>query len=237
MSIEDSPFHGLKVEKNPVLEVTSQEQTLQQELEQHLQHYNELPENADDLEKSRLMVDIAECYLGLDQLKESHDWALPTFQVFMKHSEWQLAVDACDILYNSNQTDALYALGNGIWLAVTFPLDPNISIQMLHHIVDETPDDSDGAAVAAMLAHYLAETRSSDSEHENLTFLTNQILTQVAKRHRGIDDKNTIQTWIKMYELDDLNKVLTKMGLILDTIVGDNWWYDREEIRARIPLN
>lgn len=237
MPNENSPFHGLKVEENPVLEVTSQEQTLQQELEQHLQHYNELSENTDVLEKSRLMLDIAECYLGLDQQKESHDWAFPTFQVFIKHSEWQLAVDACDILYNSNQSDALYALGNGIWLAVTFPLDPNISIQMLHHIVDETPDDSDGAAVAAMLAHYLAETRSSDSEHQNLTFLTNQILTQVAKRHRGIDDKNTIQTWIKMYELDDLNKVLSKMALILDAIVGDNWWYERDEIRAQIPQN
>ena len=237
MAKEDSPFYGLEVEDNPVLEVTAQEKTLQQDLEEHLQHYNELPRDCDALEKARLMLDIAECYLGLDEQLEAHDWALKTFDTFIQHSEWQLAVDACDIIYNSNQNDALHALGNGIWLAVTFPIDPVISVQMLHHIVDETPDDSDGAAVAAMLAHYLAETRARDSEHKNLTFLTNQILTQVAKRHRDINDENTIRTWIKMYELDELDKLLPKMAVILDTIVGDHWWYDRDAIRSQIPVN
>ncbi len=237
MSNETSPFANLTVEDNPVLEVTAQEQTLQQDLDQHLQHYNALTADCSALEKAKLKLDIAECYLGLDQLIESHDWALPCFQVFLEHQEWQLAVDSCDILYNSGQANALTALGNGIWLAITFPIEPNTSVQMLHHIVDETPDDSDGAAVAAMLAHYLAETRSSDKEHQNLTFLTNQILAQVAKRHRGIDDEKTIQTWIKMYELDDIQKLLPKMAIILDTIVANQWWYDRDEIRSQLPVN
>ena len=46
-----------------------------------------------------------------------------------------------------------------------------------------------------------------------------------------------MQTWIKMYELDDVSKLLPKMALILDTIVGENWWYDRDEIRSRLPIN
>ena len=237
MAREDSPFYGLEVEDNPVLEVTAQEHTLQQDLDEHLQHYNALPENCDELEKARLMLDIAECHLGLDQQVEAHDWAKKTFNVFIQHDEWQMAVDACDIIYNSKQHDSLAALGNGIWLAVTFPIDPNISVQMLHHIVDETPDDSDGAAVAAMLAHYLAETRASEADHKNLTFVTNQIISQVARRHRGIEDAKTIQTWIKMYELDELEKLLPKLALILDTIVSDNWWYERDEIRKRLPIH
>ena len=234
---QSSPFFGLEVEENPVLEVSAQEHTLQQELEQHLQHFNVLPENCDALEKARLKLDIAECYLGLDQPEDAHSWADEIFQTFIQHSEWQLAVDCCDIIYNCNQKDSLVALGNGIWLAVTFPIDPNTSIQMLHHIVDETPDDSDGAAVAAMLAHYLAETRSNEQEYKNLTFLTNQIIAQVAKRHRGISDADAIQTWIKMYELDDIQKLLAKMAVILDTIVVGNWWYDRDKIRQQIPVN
>ena len=237
MTNKDSPFYGLEVEDNPVLEVTAQENTLQQNLDQYMQHFNALAENSNELEKAKLMLDIAECHLGLDQQQESHDWAKKTFDTFIESSEWQLAVDCCDIIYNSNQDDSLVALGNGIWLAVTFPVDPNVSVQMLHHIVDETPDDSDGAAVAAMLAHYLAETRADDKEHKNLTFLTNQITAQVAKRHRGITDENTMQTWIKMYELDDVSKLLPKMAVILDAIVGKNWWYDRDEIRSQLPVN
>lgn len=234
---KSSPFYGLEVEDNPVLEVTAQENTLQQNLDQYMQHFNALTENSDAVEKAKLMLDIAECHLGLDQQKEAHDWAEKTFLTFLKNHEWQFAVDCCDIIYNSAQDDSLIALGNGIWLAVTFPVDPNVSVQMLHHIVDETPDDSDGAAVAAMLAHYLAETRSNEKDYKNLTFLTNQITAQVAKRHRGIEDESTMQTWIKMYELDDVSKLLPKMAVILDTIVGENWWYDRDEIRSQLPVN
>jgi hypothetical protein len=237
MANTDSPFHGLEVEDNPVLEVTAQEHTLQQDLDQYMSHFNALAKNSDELEKAKLMLDIAECHLGLDQQQEAHDWAEKTFLTFVDNNDWQLAVDCCDIIYNSNQNDSLIALGNGIWLAVTFPVDPNVSVQMLHHIVDETPDDSDGAAVAAMLAHYLAETRANDKDYKNLTFLTNQITAQVAKRHRNISDEATMQTWIKMYELDDVSKLLPKMALILDTIVGENWWYDRDEIRSRLPIN
>ncbi|MDJ0834044.1 MAG: hypothetical protein QNJ69_11015 [Gammaproteobacteria bacterium] len=237
MANEQSPFHGLEVEDNPVLKVSAQEQTLQQDLEQHMQHFRALPDACDEVEKAKLMLDIAECHLGLDQQAEAHDWARDSFVLFIEHDQWQSAVDACDIIYNSNQDDALVALANGIWLAVTFPIDPNVSVQLLHYIVDETPDDSDGAAVAAMLAHYLAETRSSDKDHKNLTFLSNQIIAQVAKRHRGIEDEQTLQTWIKMYELDDIEKLLPKMAVILETIVDDDWWYDRDAIRERLPIN
>lgn len=237
MTDPDSPFHNLNIADNPVLEVSAQEQTLQQDLDSHLQHYNALPLDCDAVEKAHLMLDIAECYLGLDQKPEAHDWATQTIDTFIQNHQWQFAVDACDIIYNSEQDDALIALGNGIWLAVTFPIDANISVQMLHHIVDETPDDSDGGPVAAMLAHYLAETRSNEQDRRNLTFLTNQIIAQVAKRHRGIEDQATLQTWIKMYELDDIDTLLPHMALILDTIVGDNWWYDRDFIRSQLPVN
>lgn len=237
MARDDSPFFGLQVDENPVLEVSTQEHSLQQALDEHMQHFRALPATADPLDKAQLMLDIAECHLGLDELEQAHTWAHNCFTVFIENEAWQLAVDACDIIYNCGQDDALAALGNGIWLAVSFPINASTSVQMLHHVVDETPDDSDGAAVAAMLAHYLAEVRSDEQEHRNLTFLTNQVIAQVAKRHRGIADAKTIQTWIKMYELDELEKLLPRMALILDTIVGDNWWYDRDAIRSRLPVN
>ena len=102
MANTDSPFHGLEVEDNPVLEVTAQEHTLQQNLDQYMSHFNALAENSDELEKAKLMLDIAECHLGLDQQQEAHDWAEKTFLTFVDNNDWQLAVDCCDIIYNSN---------------------------------------------------------------------------------------------------------------------------------------
>ncbi len=82
MTHKDSPFYGLEVEDNPVLEVTAQEHTLQQNLDQYMQHFNALAENSNELERAKLMLDIAECHLGLDQQQESHDWAQKTFHTY-----------------------------------------------------------------------------------------------------------------------------------------------------------
>ena len=35
---------------------------------------------------------------------------------------------------------------------VTFPIDPEITVHLLSHVIDDTPDDADGAAVAAATA-------------------------------------------------------------------------------------
>lgn len=234
---QDSLFKDLNIEENSVLEVTAQETTLEQELKEHSQHYKELPEHCEPIEKAKLELDMAECYLGLDQKAEAHSWSHQALSVFKEHKEWNSVIDACDIIYNCEEKDAIIALGNGIWLAMTFPVDPNITVNLLHHIIDETPDDSDGAAVAAMLAHYIAETRAENQEKENLTFLTTQIIAKVAERHRGIKDQSTLNTWIAMYELDDIAKLLEKLAIILDAITAKQWWYDKEAIRAELPDN
>lgn len=232
---EDSPFKNINVQDNPVLEVTAQETTLEQELKEHIQHYKELPEDCDAFEKARLELDMAECYLGLDQKKEAHSLAHQSLETFKELKKWPSVVDACDIIYNCDDKDSIIALGNGIWLAMTFPIDPNITINLLHHIIDETPDDSDGAAVAAMLAQFIAETRAEDQERENLVFLTTQIIAKVAERHRGIKDQETLNTWIAMYELNDIDKLLEKLAIILDTITAKQWWYNKDAIRAELP--
>lgn len=234
---DQSPFKNLNVKENPVIEVSAQEITLEQELSEHLNHYNELPENCLAIEKAKIELDMSECELGLDNKQSAHEWAHKSLPVFIESKDWNHVIDACDIIYNSEQKDSIIALGNAIWLAITFPIDPNITVNLLHHIIDETPDDSDGAAVAAMLAHYIAETRSKEQELENLTFLTTQIVAKVAERHRGIKDQDTLGTWIKMYELDDTAKLLERLAVILETITANQWWYDRELIRAELPVN
>ncbi|MBL7003052.1 MAG: hypothetical protein ISR69_03365 [Gammaproteobacteria bacterium] len=237
MAREDSPFHNLSIEENPVLEVTAQEVTLEQELEEHLSHYKELKSDSPAIEKAKLEIDIAECKLGLDLKKEAHEWVHKALPVMLKEKNWESVIDACDIIYNCEEKDGIIALGNAIWLAITFPVDPNITVNLLHHIIEETPDDSDGAAVAAMMAHFIAESRAQAQEKENLTFLTTQIVAKVAERHRGIKDQETLNTWIQMYELDDMPKLLEKLGIILDAITANQWWYDRDMIREELPVN
>jgi len=212
--------------------------SLQALLKEHEQHLKALPADCDPLQHARVRLDIAETLLALQRRKESWDIARDTFDVFASAEAWQDAIEACDVLFQCDQEHSLAALGNGVWLAVTFPVPAQLTVAMLQHIVDETPDTSDGAAVAAMAAHYIAGLRTEGEERDSLTFFTNQLVASVAKRHRGIENNpDMIKMWIEILGLNDVKELLARLSLMLDAITGNNWWIDRDALRARLPVN
>jgi hypothetical protein len=220
------------------IDLSESRPSLEALLKEHEQHLAALPADADPVDRARVQLDIAETLLALQRKEESWKIAREVFDTCATAEAWQDAIEACDILFQCEQEDSLAALGNGVWLSVTFPVPAQLTVAMLQHIVDETPDDSDGAAVAAMAANYIAELRSEGKDQESLTFFTRQILAGVAKRHRGIeDDPEMIKMWIEILGLNDVQELLSRLAAMLDAIVGDNWWVDRDELRARLPVN
>ncbi len=203
--------------------------SLQQEL-------RNLSNESSNLQRAQIELEIAETMIGLNRLDEAWDTARPLVELFLDDRKYELTVRACRVLYQADKDESISALGQGCWLAVTYPIDPSLTIEMLHNIVDETPDHSDGAAVAAMVAHYIAEKRGAE-EQQNLSFLTSQIIAKVAKRHRKIEDEEMIQIWIEMLELNDTDKLFPRLAQMLDVIVDNQWWFDRETLRSQLPVN
>jgi hypothetical protein len=211
---------------------------LERELAEHRAHLEALPDNAPLVHRAHVLLDIGETLIGLEHKPEAWETVRPLLGPLVEASAWQEAVEACDVLYRAEQDDSIRALGHGVWLAVTYPIKAQTTVTLLGHIVDETPEQADGAAVAAMVAHYIASLRTEEGrERDSLMFLTTQIIARVARRHRGIEDQETLDTWIEMYELNNIEKLFPRLGLILDTIVGSSWWFDRDELRARLPVN
>lgn len=196
-----------------------------------------IPDDGNPVDRARAMMDVAEPLLGLSQPADAWAHAREAFSVFIDYEQWQDAVEAADILYQCDQPDSIVALGQGIWLAVTYPVKAQSTVTLLNAVIDETPDDSDGAAVAAMAAHYIAGLRTEGEEKDSLTFLTTQMIARVAKRHRGIEDQETLNVWIEMLELNDVPELLKRLSVIVDVMVGDKWWFDRDELRARLPVH
>jgi hypothetical protein len=219
------------------IDLSESQPSLQAQLREHEQHLEALPVDCTPLERARVQLDIAETLLALQKKKDSWDIGREIFDVFAAEEAWADAIEACDVLFQCEQPDSLVALGNGIWLSITYPVPASLTVAMLQHIIDETPDDSDGAAVAAMAAHYIADMRTEGKEKESLTFFTNQLVAGVAKRHRGIEnDPDMIKMWIEILELNDVKELLSRLSAMLDTIVGDNWWVDRDALRAKLPV-
>jgi hypothetical protein len=220
------------------IDLSESRPSLQALLKEHQQHLEALPADCPPVERARVQLDIAETLLALLRKQEAWDIARETFDLCVAEAAWQDAIEACDVLFQCEQPESLAALGNGVWLAITFPVPAQLTVALLQHIIDETPDDSDGAAVAAMTAHYIADLRTEGEEHDSLTFFTNQIVAGVAKRHRGIDnDPEMIKMWIEILELNDVKQLLARLAAMLDTIVGDNWWIDRDALRDQLPVN
>ena len=207
------------------------------ELREHQQHLSALPTQASDTDRSRVELEIARAHLGLGNKDECWNIARPLLEVFIESEQFEKAVEVCELLYLSEQEDSIAALAHGCWLAVTYPVLPALTVDMLSYIVDETPDNSDGAAVASVAALYLVELRANDKEKEDLEFLAKQLVALVAKRHRNIEDEESIEIWIEMMELNNLDELFTRLGKVIDAIAGNNWWFDRELLRSRLPVN
>ncbi|OHC81444.1 MAG: hypothetical protein A2100_03655 [Sideroxydans sp. GWF2_59_14] len=190
---------------------------------------------ADPLPRARLQLDIAEILNALERKKEAWDIAREAFVTAMQQESWTDAVEACDVLFQAGQEDSLAVLGMGIWLAVTFPVDPELTVAMLIHVVEETPDDSDGAAVAAITARYVVDLRADEEQHENLCFLVDNLISMVAKRHSNVQDQAAMDKWLKRLELREPQMFLPRLAQVIDAIVGDKWWFDREVLRNRLP--
>ena len=108
---------------------------------------------------------------------------------------------------------------------------------MLTHVVDETPDDADGAAVAATTALFVADTRARDKLREDLMFFSTQILANVARRHSGVETQEQFDLWMDRLELREPEKFLIRLRNVIDVLVQDDWWFDRDALRARLPIN
>jgi hypothetical protein len=210
---------------------------LDKELKLQRQHLRELPANSSPIDRAKVNLDIATLLLALNRTNEAWELGREVFDEFIKEEYWEKAIEACDTMYQADQELSIAALGQGVWLSVTYPVNPELTVNMLHHIVDETPDHSDGGAVAAAMAHYIADIRTKGKQRDNIMFLTAQKLAEVAKRHRGIDDEDGINLWMELLELNDPSELLPRLAKIIDIMVGQHWWIDRDALRARLPVN
>lgn len=194
-----------------------------------------LPTEATTSERLKLTLD--SCYLLLDLERKDEAWniAKDCFDRALAEQLWTQAVESCDIMYQADLDSSISALAHGIWLGVTFPIEPELSVAMLQHLVDETQDKDDGAAVAAATACYLVDMRAEGDQLEELRFFTRQLLGQVAKRHSQVDDPEIFDFWVERLELDSPEKFLPRLASILNVLTIDDWWYDRDQLRDLIP--
>lgn len=215
-------------------------QFLQQELERLQGQLLRLTPANPILERAELHFRIGEVMLEIahDGMPEAA-WGLTkeAFMIYQDHQQWEDAVRCCDLLFRTGLPHAVPALGNGLWLAITYPINPEITVLMLNNLIEATPDTADGAAVAAAVAHYIVDMRLEGEKRESTLFLTSALLGKVAERHSQVDSQEKMDRWLEKLGLLDPAIFLPRMGMVIDALVDGQWWYDRDVLRSQLPVN
>jgi len=232
--IREDPAVGNADDSTDATEATGMLKRLVADLRGEL---DRLSPGAGPLRRADLLLQLGRALVRLESGAEAWATAREAFDLYMMEHAREGAAQACDILFLSEQPESLAALGMGIWLAVTYPVDPELSVALLQHVVDETPPDADGAAVAAVTAHYLVDLRAQDPQREHLLLYTNQLLATVARRHSGVDGQEAFNRWIERMELNDPTRFLPRLRNVVDVLVQDDWWFDREALQAALPTD
>ena len=196
-----------------------------------------LSPTAEALRRADLLLQLGRALVRLEDRDNAWAAAREALDLYLAEHAWEGAAQVCDILFLADQPQSLAALGQGIWLAVTYPIDPEVSVALLQRVVDETPPDSDGAAVAAVTAYYLADLRAHGPQREHLLIYANQLLTTVARRHSAVDGQLAFNRWIEDMELNDPALFLPRLRNVVDVLVQDDWWFDREALQAALPVD
>ncbi len=224
---------GSQDNKNSSIEAASEntDELLKQRLITYQDHIDELPEQTHPRDRALLELNLAETLVGLKRGEEGWKIARAAFDVFLQHQSWQDAVEALVVLYQAEQPASIVALGQAAWLAVSFPISPETSFAVMTHLIDEMPSSADGAAVTAIVGQYVVDLRATDEEHENLSFLTRNVLVKVAELHSGVKSQKELDIWRLKLELNEPERFLPRMSLVIGAIVEDNWWFDRDKLR------
>jgi hypothetical protein len=68
-------------------------------------------------------------------------------------------------------------------------------------------------------------------------FFATQLLGEVARRHSGVDGQESFDFWMQRLELREPDKFLVRLRNVVDVLVQDDWWFDREALQTRLPIN
>lgn len=188
-------------------------------------------------QRAKALLERAYILLDLDRLEDAWRAAREAFDLCIPVKDWEQAVQACDVMSQTDDPESVKALVHGVWLGVTYPIDPELSVAILHRLVEETPPQADAAAVAAAAARYIVDLRAEGKQLSDLGFFTSQLLGEVARKHSQVDSQDLFAFWVDRLALNDAASVLSRLAKVLDALVPTDWWYDRNALRAEISEN
>ena len=79
------------------------------------------------------------------------------------------------------------------------------------------------------------DLRGEGKMRDSLMLFTNHMLGTVARRHSDVEKQEQFDFWLEKMELTEPDKFLPRLRNVVDVLVQDDWWVDRDAIWASLP--
>lgn len=184
-------------------------------------------EDDEPLARAELLIAMGEVLASLERGKEAWNVAREAFDIFVAAEDWEGAARASNVLFLAEQPESPRALAHGIWLGITRPIDPELTILLLERLIEASPPDADLTAVAATTAVYIAELRGQGEEGDELKEFATRLLSDVAHRQANVRAQAGFDEWFENSRLNNPRLFLRRLATALNSLIGDDWWFDR----------
>ncbi len=57
------------------------------------------------------------------------------------------------------------------------------------------------------------------------------------KTYGNVEDQPDFDVWMERLKLNDPACFLPRLGNIVDVLVQDDWWINRDSLQSRLPVN
>ncbi|MBF0381120.1 MAG: hypothetical protein HQL69_08880 [Magnetococcales bacterium] len=154
---------------------------------------------------------------------------------FAKDSNWPEALKILKMLSTKHRNKEVYkALAMRVWICLKSDAPGYEVVLSLFHLLNTLTAKHEVAGPIAALAHLMAKTRTPDHEDRDLAMGQSQQMFNMICEYHKIIGEEAFHKWVAGNKLDDPNHYIPIVMNCLDIMVGDDWWFDREQLQKEM---
>ncbi|HIJ84290.1 MAG TPA: hypothetical protein HPQ00_08810, partial [Magnetococcales bacterium] len=131
-------------------------------------------------------------------------------------------------------TEIYKALAQRIWVGLKTETPASEVVLALFHLLNTLGPRHDVAGPIAALAHFMAKHRTPDHPDRDLAMGQAQQMFHRVCEEKGVVGEEAFKIWVKHSRLDDPNHYVPIVMHLLDVMVGDVWWFDRDLLQKEL---
>ncbi|MBF0194180.1 MAG: hypothetical protein HQL71_06455 [Magnetococcales bacterium] len=151
---------------------------------------------------------------------------------FAADSNWPEAIKVLKMLSTKHRNKDVYkAIAMRAWICLKSDAGVDEVVLSLFNLLNTLGAKHEVAGPIAALAHLMAKNRTPEHEDRYLAMGQAQQMFNMICDYNKIVGEDAFNKWVETNNLDDPNHYIPIVMNCLDIMVGDDWWFDREQLQ------